>query len=539
MGFGSYLKSSLKEQLGNWDDFGDGFKEGFFGNDYFRDYKHGSKLFVADGHALAPTNKFLFHVYFTLNTAEIPELNKAMGGAEGASRIGMLVKTVKLPTFNFEVEEMNQYNRKRYIQKKINYRPVNIAFHDDGSDSVRSMWYNYYNYYYNDPSYGYDGQGSSNPGYNDRDIYSNSRSTYDWGFNGSGPNGDEKPAFFKDIKIYGMNRGNFTSYTLINPIITDWDHDTFDYSAGSETMQHTMTISYETVKYGRGKVGSEVKGFGDSAVYDTSPSPLRAGSTASLFGRGGIVDSGQSIMDDLASGNILGAIRTGGSLRNTLKGSNVGSLVASGLVSSAISMGTNYLSNNGSSLGSAFSIPSIGNGISAITSNIGNSVKGLFSDNSFGNLNSSIGGSLPDIGNLTNSFSGVSTSVNQLAQQMAPGLELNTSDYSSMFAGMKATMEPGMTVAEGMMDDALGAFSGISLPSITNLTDSIPSADSLKKMATDITPSLQTAAKSFSPIPQSISQQMKTLVNSGEMKQLTNKASTAGNVFSNGTNIGP
>lgn len=538
MGFGSFLKSSLKEQLGSWDDFSGGFKEGFFGNDYFRDYKHGSKLFVADGHALAPTNKFLFHVYFTLNTAEIPGLNKAIGGEDGASRIGMLVKTVKLPTFNFEVEEMNQYNRKRYIQKKINYRPVNIAFHDDGSDTVRSMWYNYYNYYYNDPNYGYDGRGSNNHGYNNRDIYDNDRSIDDWGFDGTGPRGDEKPAFFKDIKIYGLNRGNFTSYTLINPIITDWDHDMFDYGAGSETMQHTMTINYETVKYGRGKNDGAVSGFGGTSTYDTSPSPLRVGSTASLFGRGGIMESGNSIIDDLASGNILGAIRTGGSLRKTLEGSNIGNLVASELVTGAISMGTNYLSNNGSSLGSAFSIPSIGNGISAITSNIGNSVKGLFSDNSFGNLNSSIGGSLPDIGNLTNTFSGVSTSVNQLAQQMAPGLELNTSDYSSMFAGMKATMEPGMTVAEGMMDDALGAFSGNSLPSITNLTDSIPSADSLKEMATDITPSLQTAAKSFSPIAQSISQQMKTLVNSGEMKQLTNKASTAGNVFSNGTNIG-
>ena len=531
MGFGSFLKSSLKEQLGNWDDFGDGFKEGFFGNDYFRDYKHGSKLFVADGHALAPTNKFLFHVYFTLNTAEIPELNKAMGGAEGASRIGMLVKTVKLPTFNFEVEEMNQYNRKRYIQKKINYRPVNIAFHDDGSDSVRSMWYNYYNYYYNDPSYGYDGQGSSNPGYNDRDIYSNSRSTYDWGFNGSGPNGDEKPAFFKDIKIYGMNRGNFTSYTLINPIITDWDHDTFDYSAGSETMQHTMTISYETVKYGRGKVGSEVKGFGDSAVYDTSPSPLRAGSTASLFGRGGIVDSGQSIMDDLASGNILGAIRTGGSLRNTLKGSNVGSLVASGLVSSAISMGTNYLSNNGSSLGSAFSIPSLGGGISDVVGGIGSAAKNLF------------GGSMPNLGDitggLTNSFGGVSTSTNQLAQNMAQGVRLNTSDYTGMFATMQASMEPGMAVVEGELAELASNVGSGNIPSISNLQDNIPSASSLKQIADDVTPSFQKASKTFSPIAQDINTQMKKLIDSGEMKLPPNTTNTSyGGVFSNGTRIG-
>jgi len=93
MGFGSFLKKELKEQLGSWDNFTDGFKEGFFGTDYLRDYKHASKTFVADGQALAPTNKFLFHVFFTLNTAEIPGLAQAIGGAEGKSRIGMLVKT--------------------------------------------------------------------------------------------------------------------------------------------------------------------------------------------------------------------------------------------------------------------------------------------------------------------------------------------------------------------------------------------------------------------------------------------------------------
>ena len=524
MSFGSYLKDSLKEQLGSWDDFGDGFKEGFFETDYVRDYKHASKTFVADGHALAPTNKFLFHVYFTLNTAEIPTLSEAMGGAEGVSRIGMLVKTVKLPTFNFEVEEMNQYNRKRYIQKKINYRPVSLTFHDDGSDTVRSMWYNYYNYYYNDPSYGYDGQGSNNPSYNDRDIYDNERTTHDWGFSGKGPNGYDKPAFFKDIKIYGLNRGNFTSYTLINPIITDWDHDTFDYSAGAEVMQHSMSISYETVKYGRGKVGAEVRGFGDSAVYDTSPSPLRAGSTTSLFGRGGILDSGNSILDDLASGNILGAIRTGGSLRNTLKGTNVSSLIASELVSGAISTGLNYISNNKSNNSSGFSIPSLSSGISAITSG----ASSLFSGNIFGSSNTS---TLPGV---TNTFGGVSSSTNQLAEKFAPGT-LNTSDFSSMFATMKASFAPGMAVLETQMSSIASALSTDVLPSVSALQDAIPSADSLASANTALTK----ASNSFAPVAQSISQQMDTLVKSGEMQQLSsNLKNTAGTVFSNGSNIG-
>ena len=289
-------------------------------------------------------------------------------------------------------------------------------------------------------------------------------------------------------------------------------------------MQHSMSISYETVKYGRGKVGAEVRGFGDSAVYDTSPSPLRAGSTTSLFGRGGILDSGNSILDDLASGNILGAIRTGGSLRNTLKGTNVSSLIASELVSGAISTGLNYISNNKSNNSSGFSIPSLSSGISAITTGVTSS---LFSGNIFGSSNTS---TLPGV---TNTFGGVSSSTNQLAEKFAPGT-LNTSDFSSMFATMKASIAPGMAVLETQMSSVASASTTDVLPSVSALQDAIPSADSLASANTVLT----NASNSFAPVAQSISQQMDTLVNSGEMQQLSsNLKNTAGDVFSNGSNI--
>jgi hypothetical protein len=324
---------------------------------------------------------------------------------------------------------------------------------------------------------------------------------------------------------------------LINPIITDWDHDTFDYSAGSEVMQHTMSISYETVKYGRGKVGAEVKGFGDSAVYDTSPSPLRAGSTATLFGRGGILDSGTSILDDLASGNILGAIRTGGSLRNTLKGKNVGSIVASELISGAISFGTNYITSDTRGGGSPFSIPSFG-GIGSITSGIGSTAKGLFSGSGFSSSRSVSSNSFSGMGGNSNTFDGVSSSANQLAERFTSGTTLNTSDYDGMFATMQSSMGSGMAVAEGEFLEVLSDSNPSTFPNITNLNDSIPSADSLRQIATDVTPTLDKAAKTFAPIAQSLTEQMNSLVKSGEMRQLTNNLrDTAGDVFSNGKNI--
>jgi hypothetical protein len=532
MGFGSFLKKELKEQLGSWDNFTDGFKEGFFGTDYLRDYKHASKTFVADGQALAPTNKFLFHVFFTLNTAEIPGLAQAIGGAEGKSRIGMLVKTAQLPSYTFDVEELHQYNRKRYVQRKINYQPVTLTLHDDGSDTVRSMWANYMMYYYSDSDYGYDGQGSNTPEYNTRDIYNELRRVNDWGYDGTGFGDGTKPPFFKDIKIYGLNRNNFTSYTLINPIIQSFQHDTFDYSAGNGIMQHSITFNYEAVKYGRGKVGSEVRGFGDPAMYDTTPSPLRAGTKATLFGQGGILDAGSSILDDLASGNILGAIRTGGSLRNTLKGVNIGSLVSTELVSGAISSGLNFLSNNGAKTSSPFSIPSFGSNFGLnIGGSIVNSAKGLFGGASFDSLSSTLS---TNIGFGTNTFNNVSPSINALKEQFAPGTELN-SDFTTLFASLKTAIEPGMNILETSVGGITESISTVNVPNITELVDEIPGADSLINSASEVASDI---SKSFAPVADEISNTFSSVANSNEFNTFSNNfKDVAGDIFSNGSNI--
>lgn len=346
--------------------FGSGFSN-FFGDVYegmttaddLKDYRHASKLFVSDGYALAPQTKFLFHVYFTLNTAEIPGLRQAFSTTQDTLTIGMMVKTADLPRFSMDVDTKNQYNRKRLVQSKINYQPVNITFHDDGSDLVRSMWNAYYTYYYEDSLHQYDNVGADadlsgwgDPlDFNRRDIYDNLRNVNNWGYSGTGNASGYKPNFFKDIKIYGMNRGNFTQYTLINPLISDWQHDSFDYKDGSGTMQNTMTVQYETVKYARGKVGqagnSNVKGFGDVATYDNEPSMFgKAGATDSIFGAGGLLDAGVSIYDDLASGNILGAIVTGATAYENFSGVNnaevkdVGAAVLGGVLTNVITSPT-------------------------------------------------------------------------------------------------------------------------------------------------------------------------------------------------------
>ena len=334
--------------------FGQDFLKGFVGGRGLKDYAHASKTFRTNGYELAPRNKFLFHVYFNINT-NIGPINQVFDQSDKTA-IGLLVKTIQLPNFSIDTETLNQYNRKRIVQKKINYMPVRVEFHDDAGDIIRNMWYNYFSYYYKDPTQQYgsapatngtNGPSSTQPGfsYQNRDIYLDQRPVNDWGFIGEsysqGTNAinstsSGKPAFLNDITIYGLNQHKFAQYTLINPVIKDWQHDTYDYSQGNGTMNNTVTIEYETVKYYTGAIGADrsdtnVKGFADPARYDTIRSSLaRPGSTATVLGKGGLIDAGVGIIEDLQTGGvggIVGAIQKAATLNQTFKGKDLKSIV--------------------------------------------------------------------------------------------------------------------------------------------------------------------------------------------------------------------
>ena len=336
--------------------FGQDFLQSFTATANLRDYTHASKTFRTNAYELKPRFKFLFHVQFTLNVEEIQALkNSKVFGPTQVSTLSLAVKTVDLPKYNIDVATLNQYNRKRLVQTKINYEPVNITFHDDGGDNIREMWYQYYSYYYKDPAQQYISDAPTSYGtvgnlqtkqngfsYNNRDIYAQNRigSVSDWGFIGENfmdgtSTASGKPPFFKDIQIIGFDQHKYARYILINPLITNWNHDTYDYSQGNGTMQHSMTIRYETVKYLNGGLGKPDKNISwpDTAHYDEIPSPLaRAGSTATIFGQGGLLSTGEGIMADLESGSVaglIGAAQKAGAAYNTFKGKNLKSIVQS------------------------------------------------------------------------------------------------------------------------------------------------------------------------------------------------------------------
>lgn len=322
----------------------------FFGSEYLRDYRHASKTFRSNGYQYAPKFKFLFHVYFNINTDAYTK------STTRSENFGLAVKTVKLPSYQFDVSTLNQYNRKRLAYTKVKYEPIDITFHDDNGNLINSLWINYFTYYFRDaknPNVVFTGarggpalntQGSANgqgqqtlANYNKRDIYDQSLVNNDWGYSGESmtPGSAQKVPFFKDITIFGFNQHNFTAYTLINPVITRFNHDTYNYGENAGIMENSMTLEYETVVYNEGQLdGTQpdnlVIGFGDDATYDRLLSPIaKPGSNGTIMGQGGLVDGVGGTLRSLQQNDILGAIRNAGTTYNTFKNQNLASIARS------------------------------------------------------------------------------------------------------------------------------------------------------------------------------------------------------------------
>ena len=278
----------------------DGFFKQVANGDIIKDYKHATRLFGDYNYALAPKHGFLYHVFFDIN----PSLTFV--GRDQQLESGMLVKNVDLPKFNFDTKVLNSYNRPNTIQTKIKYEPINIAFHDDMSNVVRNLWFDYYNYYYRDADNGYaDSSGAVNPNYYQSHKYqAGSRDVLNrFGYNPRTAGGDTR--YFQAIRIYSLYKRQFSEYTLVNPIITNFSHGQHNSESNNSILDHTMTIAYESILYASGYVTSNtVKGFAD-LHYDKSPSPLSAlgGGVNSILGPGGIISAADEISRDATGGN--------------------------------------------------------------------------------------------------------------------------------------------------------------------------------------------------------------------------------------------
>ena len=275
-----------------------------------RDYKHGSRTFVDNNFELQPRYSNLFHVVFEFT----PDASTLFNTVEQLE-IPILVKSVDLPAYTIDVQTHNQYNRRTQSHHRIDYQPITVRFHDDQKEVIRNMWHKYYIFYNADPTYSL----NSNS-YTTSDKYTD-RVQQQWGLQ----RGNKR--FFKSIKIYSMHNHKFAEYTLINPIITSFQHDAHAYANGS-LMEHTMQVAYETVKYATGYVNDITpRGFAD-IHYDVETSDL----SNNLPDNQAFIDGSLQSVEaqpsrDLFQGNVIGVIKDADIIYNQTKPATTGNII--------------------------------------------------------------------------------------------------------------------------------------------------------------------------------------------------------------------
>ena len=239
---------------------------GFFTNTTstnLRDARHAARTFSDDTFRLAPKHKHLFHVNLQINPLAYALPSMLL---QNPNEINLLVKNATLPGFNINVETVNQYNRIKQVQTKQTFQPVTLKFHDDNYGTMHRMWQNYYSYYYATP-----GTAFAIGSYARNAMKNEIANSYKYGLD----NGSTKP-FFKNIVLYQMAKQQYVSYTMVNPIIKSFAFDTVDYGSG-QPQEITMTLEYEGLYFGNGRVtDGDPLGFA-LEHYDKTPSPIKLG----------------------------------------------------------------------------------------------------------------------------------------------------------------------------------------------------------------------------------------------------------------------
>ena len=421
--------------------------------------------FQQGGDYCEPKPKFIFYLEFFLGAGlqVQPPIN--------VNKIGMYPKTVTVPNIKIKTEILNQYNKKRIVQTVHDHEELVIRFYDTVDNLVLNMWWQYYKYYYGDPN-STDATNWSN------DIasqqFQNPSSGSGWGYQLPSATSSDQAPFFHQIVLHQFYSGLENTWTFVNPIITSFNHDELDATAGAIAQECTIHIAFEgLLQTLQNTISQDLAtsiGLDRSGYYQPSGSVPSAVSNATpLSGNSSSTSNQNALLSPF--GNNLNGLLSNGTSTNTITPSTyapspsavngaLGTVYTGNLNPSSSAIGLNNFSKNGllggiglsptgNSGSDAYGSPtntssgntgsrSMGsntsqNTVSTSSSNLGSNSSGLTGGISFGNsvspsmklpYNNNIGG----IGGVLNAINSVAPSTQSTLNSAQMGL-VNSSSY--------------------------------------------------------------------------------------------------------------
>lgn len=147
------------------------------------------------------------------------------------------VSAVTAASYSVDTQLMNQYNKKRVVQTRLNYEPISVSFYDTFDNEWHNLMRDYLSHYFNggegiEKRTSLEGSSTVTPNFET-----------DLGFT---PNADRY--FFPRVKIVQNGyRNKYRETILINPTITNIQGDNLDYS-DSNPVIYTVTFQPESIQ---------------------------------------------------------------------------------------------------------------------------------------------------------------------------------------------------------------------------------------------------------------------------------------------------
>lgn len=193
-----------------------------------------------------PKFKNCFIVEFVLSefaknfiTTQLPDTHNGFD----VNNVSCFVKDTGLPSFSFNVERVNQYNKKRLMTSTINYKPVTMTFYDTVDGAAYLLMDAYRKYYYGDffaktkDAYRNDTLSGVNQ--------FNKIGGTNWGRSVMNNGNYDSQYFFKSINIYEIDNETYTVHNMINVFIQDFTSENKSMESQGEPSTLTLTLDYE------------------------------------------------------------------------------------------------------------------------------------------------------------------------------------------------------------------------------------------------------------------------------------------------------
>jgi len=155
--------------------------------------------------------------------------------------VSCLVRDVNLPSFSFNIEKLNQYNKTRIVTSEIEYKPSTITFYDTVDSAAYLLMDAYRKYYYGDffdkSAAAYNNDVLSSP--NQFEMMGGN-----WGRSVMNNGNYDSQYFFKFINIYEIDNETYTVHNMINVFVEDVQLETKTMTADDPAVL-SMTLRYE------------------------------------------------------------------------------------------------------------------------------------------------------------------------------------------------------------------------------------------------------------------------------------------------------